>query len=162
MRRSTSYYDVLNVSQDATLGDIRKAYHRLALIYHPDKQKNVDKDTWHRILLAYKVLSSSHDRALYDKYGPSLNYRNPETIIQSLAPLFTFTTIGFINGLIYPQGLTLLILEIPAGIMLYKRFKKTKSRSDIITIAILALPVGTLAGVVACKICTQTLYFMSS
>ena len=43
MKKKT-YYDVLNVSPVATQTEIRKAYHKLAIQYHPDKVKDDDGD----------------------------------------------------------------------------------------------------------------------
>ncbi|KAJ4380915.1 DnaJ-like protein [Neurospora sp. IMI 360204] len=67
----TAYYDVLNVKPTATELEIKKAYRKLAIVHHPDK--NPDDPTAHerfqQIGEAYQVLSDSDLRAAYDKYG---------------------------------------------------------------------------------------------
>ena len=65
------YYEVLNVSKDATLTEIKKAYRKLALKYHPDKNPN-DKEAEEKFKLineAYAVLSDEEKRRIYDMYG---------------------------------------------------------------------------------------------
>jgi DnaJ family protein A protein 2 len=74
MVKDTSYYDCLGVSPDATNEEIKKAYHRLALIYHPDK--NSDPEATQRfkeISEAYHVLSDEKKRKLYDELGKDFN-----------------------------------------------------------------------------------------
>ncbi|KAK3391509.1 X-domain of DnaJ-containing-domain-containing protein [Sordaria brevicollis] len=67
----TAYYDVLNVKPTATELEIKKAYRKLAIVHHPDK--NPDDPTAHerfqQIGEAYQVLSDPDLRAAYDKYG---------------------------------------------------------------------------------------------
>lgn len=67
----TAYYDALGVKPTATDIEIKKAYRKLAIIHHPDK--NPDDPTAHEkfqvIGEAYQVLSDSDLRAAYDKYG---------------------------------------------------------------------------------------------
>ena len=65
------YYEVLNVSKDATLTEIKKAYRKLALKYHPDKNPG-DKEAEEKFKLineAYAVLSDEEKRRIYDMYG---------------------------------------------------------------------------------------------
>lgn len=67
----TEYYDALEVKPDATELEIKKAYRKLAITTHPDK--NPGDETAHArfqaIGEAYQVLSNNDSRALYDKYG---------------------------------------------------------------------------------------------
>lgn len=64
------YYEVLGVGRDATKSEIKKAYRRLALKYHPDKSKDPDaEEKFKEISEAYAVLSDDEKRKQYDMYG---------------------------------------------------------------------------------------------
>lgn len=66
-----SYYKVLGVDQDATANDIRKAYRKLALKWHPDKNpENVveAKEMFSKISQAYDILSDETKRYHYDHH----------------------------------------------------------------------------------------------
>ncbi|HHH78145.1 MAG TPA: molecular chaperone DnaJ, partial [Thermoplasmatales archaeon] len=64
------YYEVLGVGRDATKSEIKKAYRRLALKYHPDKSKDKDaEERFKEISEAYAVLSDDEKRKQYDMYG---------------------------------------------------------------------------------------------
>ena len=64
------YYEVLGVGRDATDDQIKKAYKRKALQFHPDKNKAEDsEEKFKKIGEAYEVLSDTNKRSVYDKYG---------------------------------------------------------------------------------------------
>jgi DnaJ-class molecular chaperone len=60
-----SYYSLLGITMDAASDDIRKAYHKLALQFHPDKSGH--SDDFLQIAEAYNVLINSESRAAYDR-----------------------------------------------------------------------------------------------
>ena len=66
--RTVSHYAVLNLSPHCTQGEIKKAYHRMALRYHPDKNKEEGaSDVFRRVRLAFEVLGEEGGRRRYDK-----------------------------------------------------------------------------------------------
>eukprot|EP00117_Sycon_ciliatum_P023425 scpid90623/ scgid19920/ DnaJ protein homolog 1 len=72
------FYKVLGVKKDASSSEIRRAYRKLALKYHPDKNKEKGADQrWLAIAEAYEVLGDKDKRQRYDKYGEAgLNDNN--------------------------------------------------------------------------------------
>lgn len=68
--KSHTYYDILGVSRDATLGEITAAKNALAKVYHPDANIHKDIDTtafMQEILEAYRVLSNPDKRREYNQ-----------------------------------------------------------------------------------------------
>lgn len=64
-----NYYDILELSKAATSADVKKAYRRLALQWHPDKNpNNIDEANrrFKQICQAYEILSDEKQRAAYD------------------------------------------------------------------------------------------------
>uniref|UniRef100_A0A3Q4H0S6 DnaJ homolog subfamily B member 6-like n=1 Tax=Neolamprologus brichardi TaxID=32507 RepID=A0A3Q4H0S6_NEOBR len=94
------YYQVLGVRKDASADDIKKAYRKLALRWHPDKNpenKEEAEKKFKELSEAYEVLSDANKRSLYDRYGKEgltgsnggrehfhepFTFRNPEDVFR--------------------------------------------------------------------------------
>lgn len=65
------YYELLEVSRDASDADIKKAYRKLAMKYHPDRNPDdsSSEEKFKEIQNAYSILSDSQKRAAYDQFG---------------------------------------------------------------------------------------------
>lgn len=64
------YYKMLGINRNATEDDIKKAYRKLALKYHPDKNKSPEaEEKFKEIAEAYEVLSDKKRRTIYDQHG---------------------------------------------------------------------------------------------
>lgn len=70
---SKSLYDTLEVSQNASESEIKKAYRKLARQYHPDVNKSPEaEEKFKEINAAYEVLSDKEKKAQYDQFGDSM------------------------------------------------------------------------------------------
>ena len=105
------YYQILGISRDASQDEIKKAYRRLALCYHPDRnqqEKEKSEETFKEVNEAYQILGDddkrrqydylSHwsqnrrriiitDDEIYDKSGGNMDKENLRTLIEDLAAL---------------------------------------------------------------------------
>lgn len=65
------YYEILSVSRECTDQELKTAYRRLAMQYHPDRNPNnpAAEEQFKRASEAYQVLSDPEKRAAYDRYG---------------------------------------------------------------------------------------------
>src|SRR5438445_9672128 len=66
----TDYYEVLSVSRNANGDEIKKSFRKLAMEYHPDRNKQPGAEArFKEINEAYEVLSDPDKRAAYDRFG---------------------------------------------------------------------------------------------
>ncbi|KAL8102194.1 uncharacterized protein LOC141676753 [Apium graveolens] len=112
------YYKILQVDRNATVDDLRKAYRKLAMKWHPDKNPNNKKDAeskFKTISEAYDVLSDPEKKAVYDQYGeeglkgqvpppgagferPNMYKFNPRSADDIFSELFGFGGMGDMGG----------------------------------------------------------------
>jgi DnaJ-class molecular chaperone len=69
---NSDLYKVLGVSKSATAEELKKAYRKLAVEYHPDKNKSKEaEEKFKEINQAYEVLGNPQKRQQYDQFGPA-------------------------------------------------------------------------------------------
>jgi len=68
MPEGQSYYEILGVEKGCSDADLKKAYRKLAIQYHPDKNPEAG-DKFKEISHAYQILSDPEKRGIYDRYG---------------------------------------------------------------------------------------------
>lgn len=90
------YYKILGICKGSTDEDIKKAYRKQALKWHPDKNKSAAaEEKFKEIAEAYEVLSDSKKREVYDQYGEEGNLFIDHAFYRCL--------VDFIQGLVNYQ-----------------------------------------------------------
>jgi curved DNA-binding protein len=99
------YYRILGLNRDATQEEIKRAYLRLALKYHPDRNPDAREagEIFKEIGQAYAVLSDSEKRRMYDRFGAGEFSRRygPEEVFEnfSFTDLFREFDVRFDEGI---------------------------------------------------------------
>ncbi|MCL5438709.1 MAG: DnaJ domain-containing protein [Patescibacteria group bacterium] len=71
MATQKDFYEILGVSKISSADEIKRAYRKLALQYHPDRNKSKDAEgKFKEVTKAYEVLSDPQKKQTYDQYGP--------------------------------------------------------------------------------------------
>lgn len=90
---SKDYYETLGVSKSASKDEIKKAFHRMAHKYHPDKNKG-DDSKFKEVNQAYQTLSDDQKRTQYDRFGAD----GPQGFNPGQGGFGGFDFSGFQNG----------------------------------------------------------------
>jgi len=92
------YYEVLGVSKDTAAADIKKAYRRVAMKNHPDRnpENKAAEDTFKEANEAFEVLSDKEKRARYDQYGHAGVEDKPVAALPTLAMLLAIYLVTFL------------------------------------------------------------------
>ena len=104
------YYDVLNVNKNASKDDIKKSYRRLAMKFHPDRNKNDAgaEKKFKEAKEAYEVLSDSSKKETYDRFGhDGLNRSAGNSGAEGFGDIF-----GDVFGDIFGGGRSLSLIHI--------------------------------------------------
>lgn len=106
MSTKRDYYEILGLSKDATESEIKKSYRKLAMQYHPDKNKDEGaEEKFKEISEAYAVLSDSEKREQYDRFGHAgIDGQYSQEDIFRNADFGGFEDLGDILGSIFGGG----------------------------------------------------------
>src|SRR5256885_17082041 len=121
------YYDVLGVPRNASKDDIKSSYRKLALQYHPDRNKAPEAtEKFKEISEAYAILSDEEKRKQYDQFGREGIYQkyNTEDIFRGADFDSIFRDMGF--GA-FGGGVSSFVERILGGFGGFQKFEKPKA-----------------------------------
>ncbi len=100
MSTQQDYYQVLGVARDASADDVKRAYRRMAMKWHPDQNPgNPEAEAQFKVCAeAYEVLSDPERRAVYDQYGHAGLRQRPAHDFRSMDPQDIFSMFAEIFG----------------------------------------------------------------
>jgi molecular chaperone DnaJ len=100
MSTQQDYYEILGVARDASGDDIKRAYRRMAMKWHPDQNPgNPEAEAKFKLCAeAYEVLSDSERRSVYDQYGHAGLRQRPAHDFRSMDPQDIFSMFAEIFG----------------------------------------------------------------
>ncbi|KAI0675713.1 hypothetical protein C8Q78DRAFT_963027 [Trametes maxima] len=105
----TEYYEILSVKRECDEGEVKKAYRKLALALHPDKNGAPGADeAFKMVSKAFQVLSDPQKRAIYDQHGSDPESRFSGMSSSRSEPAFsgaTFRSTGGFEGELSPEDL---------------------------------------------------------
>lgn len=106
MTTSKDYYEILGVSRNATLDEVKKAYRRLARKHHPDVNPGSKEaeERFKKITEAYQVLSDPKKRKEYDQFGSAAFQGRAGPDLSDFAANFEDFSRGFGRGLRFEVG----------------------------------------------------------
>ena len=85
LEHGQDYYKILDVSTEVSEADLKKAYRKLALIVHPDKNKATGSgEAFKKVGKAYEILSDPEKKKKYDAYGPDLKPKGVWRVLSTL------------------------------------------------------------------------------
>jgi len=94
------YYEILNVSKSASADEIKKAYRKVAMKYHPDRNQgdNTAEEKFKEAAEAYSILSDSDKKSRYDQFGHAGVNQNASGGFQGMDINDIFSSFGDIFG----------------------------------------------------------------
>ena len=96
----TKLYEVLNVSKSCTDDELKKSYKKLAMKFHPDRNKEAGaEEKFKEISRAYTILNNKEKREIYDKYGEEGLNNNMSEQRQNMDPFGMFGNMFNMNNM---------------------------------------------------------------
>mmetsp|Transcript_53940 Transcript_53940/g.124184 ORF Transcript_53940/g.124184 Transcript_53940/m.124184 type:complete len:521 (-) Transcript_53940:607-2169(-) len=142
--RGKSFYEVMGISPDATPDDIKRAYRKLALRYHPDKNPDAG-ELFQKISAANATLSDPQKRQVYDRFGDQ-GVQMLESMAAHGVPKWLLTPAAQ-GGILCSFLLLLVLLFVALPILVLMRIDGATSASWLLVLIPLWLADGLLLAV---------------